>query len=62
MMWNAIINLANEVWTSLLRMGSPRVTPNAIEAPARPTRQGAGVAPAPCAASCFSAYCAPCCA
>ena len=32
-------DLRDELWTSLLRMGSPRVTPRAIEAAPRPTRR-----------------------
>ena len=30
---NVITKLANEFWTSVLRMGSPRVTPNALKLP-----------------------------
>ena len=40
MNWNiTITTLCEELWTSLLRMGSPRVTPLAIDRPPRPTRR-----------------------
>jgi hypothetical protein len=38
--WCVITRLANELWASFLRMGSSRVTPNALKLP-RPTRRRA---------------------
>lgn len=58
---NVLINLCGELWQSLLRVGSPRLTPNALAGPPRPRRwrrQPAAGCPSLCVARLCASPCA----